>query len=172
MDFWLFDRDFDDLLSNPLAKYFGVERAPRRENETAVARRDQQGSGDNVAVARRERMFRPRCDVEESGNEFVVRAELPGITKEKVQVDYDGTRNILSLYGSSEEQHSETKEDGGFKSHFQERRYGSFKREFQLPEECKAHVGEITAKSADGILEVHCPKGKIEEPKKLQIAIQ
>jgi HSP20 family molecular chaperone IbpA len=94
------------------------------------------------------------------------------VPKEKVQVDYDGVRNVLSLSGSSEETKDESREEGGMKTHYSERRYGAFRREFQLPDGCKGRTGEISAKSTDGVIEIKCPKTAIEEPKKFQIAIQ
>lgn len=166
MDFFPEDWEFDDMIHNPFSRYNHFDRDfprfPHRFGPHAVARRDDFHPGEGEIVERREQqLFRPRCEVGEYENEFIVRAELPGIPKDKVKVDYDGARNVLSLEGTNEEQREESKEGVGFKSHFSERRYGSFRREFKLPEECRERIAEITARSTDGILEVHCPKTQV-----------
>ncbi|CAG8632584.1 7974_t:CDS:2 [Cetraspora pellucida] len=92
----------------------------------------------------------PPLDVHENEKEFVVNAELPGVTKE--QINLDVRENALVISG-------ETKKDEKYKegnTHIQERRYGSFTRSITLPRNIK--TSDITAKFEHGILEINLPK--------------
>ena len=91
---------------------------------------------------------------------------MPGLKKEEVKIEYDEKQGILSIFGEKKQKKEEKKDTSSGKYHYVERRYGSFKRLFRLPEACRSKIDEITAKSVDGILEVHCPKEKVE-PKTL-----
>ncbi|CAG8750636.1 4939_t:CDS:2, partial [Dentiscutata erythropus] len=92
----------------------------------------------------------PSLDVHESEKEFIVNAELPGVTKE--QINLDVRENTLLISG-------ETKKDEKYKegnTHIQERQYGNFTRAITLPRSVK--TSDITAKFENGILEVKLPK--------------
>jgi HSP20 family protein len=106
--------------------------------------------------------WNPRCDVEEAEGELMIRAELPGLKKEEVKIEYDEKHGILSIFGEKKQEKEEKKDTSEGKYHYVERRYGSFKRSFRLPEACRSKVDEITAKSVDGVLEIRCPKENIE----------
>ncbi|CAG8650061.1 19523_t:CDS:2 [Dentiscutata erythropus] len=92
----------------------------------------------------------PPLDFVENEKEFVIHAELPGVTKEQVNVDVREDTFVIS---------GETKKDEKYKegdTHIQERRYGSFTRAISLPRNVKTN--DITAKFENGILEVKLPK--------------
>jgi HSP20 family protein len=117
--------------------------------------------------------WNPHCDIRETPTELVIFAELPGLKKEEVKIEYDEKNSILSLFGEKKQEMEENKElpEGG-KFHLFERKYGCFKRSFHLPDSCKTKINEINAKSVDGVLEVHCPKEtEVETPIKRNIKI-
>ena len=91
----------------------------------------------------------PPLEVLTRDGEFVVRAEIPGIDKEHVNVEIDEGRAVIS--GEREEEH-EDKGEGFFRS---ERSYGRFSLEVALPEGAKAEQAKAT--SADGVLEIVIP---------------
>ncbi|KAF0447237.1 HSP20-like chaperone [Gigaspora margarita] len=108
-------------------------------------------SGNNISRSSGSRTnWAPPLDVHESEKEYSVNAELPGVTKE--QINLDVRENTLIISG-------ETKKDEKYKegnTHIQERRYGSFTHAISLPRNVK--TGDITAKFENGILEVKLPK--------------
>jgi HSP20 family protein len=111
--------------------------------------------------------------VEETEGELIVRAELPGLKKEEVKIEYDEKHGILSLFGEKKHEREEEKNTPSGKYHCFERRYGSFERSFRLPEACRSKIDMIDAKAVDGVLEIHCPKDdKPETTKKKSIEIK
>ncbi|PFH34705.1 heat shock protein HSP28 [Besnoitia besnoiti] len=92
----------------------------------------------------------PKVDMRDTGAEFVVQADVPGMDRENLRVDvHDG---VLRISGDQREEHK--KQDEGF--YLQERRQASFSRTFILPEKVKED--EIKASLVNGVLQVHVPK--------------
>ncbi len=96
----------------------------------------------------------PAMGIVENDDAFVVSAEVPGINAKDVDVSIDD--NVLTLSGEKKEEKEEGKP--GSKYHMWERRYGSFRRSFTLPQAVDAD--KIVAKATDGILTVTLPKTK------------
>ena len=94
----------------------------------------------------------------EKPTEVVIHAEVPGLPKEEIKVDYDEEHNVISISGEKKSEHKEDKETEQGKYHYLERTHGSFMRSFKLPAECKSKMSECTATTKDGVLEIHCPK--------------
>jgi HSP20 family protein len=94
----------------------------------------------------------PQIDVSEKDNALVVRADLPGVKREDVQVELDEGRLILR---GSRRQADEQRGDGFFHS---ERSYGSFSRVIPLPRGVDADACE--ARYEDGVLEITIPLPK------------
>lgn len=106
----------------------------------------------------------PVVDIKETENEYLLRAELPGLRREDVKVSLD--EGVLTIEG--ERRHE--KVDMGEKTHRVERFYGTFCRSFTLPEYTDA--AGIHAESKDGVLSVFVPKLKVEKRKALEIKVQ
>jgi HSP20 family protein len=106
----------------------------------------------------------PVADVSETDAEYVIKAELPEVRKEDVNITlHDG---VLTLTGERKQEKSTDNE----KAHRTERFYGSFARRFALPE--NVDESAIRAESKDGLLLIHIPKQKVEQPKPRQITVQ
>ena len=103
----------------------------------------------------------PCVDVYEEDNELVVKADLPGITKEDLNVTI--TENRITLSG--EKKHEEKVEKKDY--HWCERTYGSFKRSFRLPENVKGDAAKASFR--DGVLEIRIPKTEEAKPKKITV---
>ena len=88
----------------------------------------------------------PRIEAFQKGDRFIVRAEIPGIKKDDVEVQL--TDDALTIRGERREQHEEERE-GYFQS---EREYGQFYRVIPLPEGVISDSAEATFR--DGILEI------------------
>jgi HSP20 family protein len=92
----------------------------------------------------------PPVDLIDKGSEFVVRAEMPGVAKEDVDVTV--TADGLEIRARADRSREE-KEKGYF---YQERAYRAFERTLAFPEAVKADLAAATLK--DGVLEVRVPK--------------
>jgi HSP20 family protein len=92
----------------------------------------------------------PPVDIVEEKDRFVLRADLPGVNPE--QIDISMEHGVLSIAGERREERSEQVE--GMQR--VERISGKFYRRFSLPETADAE--HISAKSSNGILEVTIPK--------------
>jgi HSP20 family protein len=106
----------------------------------------------------------PAADVSETEGEYLIKADLPAVRKEDVSITVqDG---VLTLSGERrQEKHTDDE-----KLHRVERTYGSFARRFALPE--NADEQAIRAESRDGVILIHIPKHKVEQPQPRQIEIQ
>ncbi len=111
--------------------------------------------------------FVPRVDVAEDDKGLYIHAELPGMTKENVQVTVDEER-ILTIKG--EKRQEEQTEDNKKNFVRVERNYGSFTRSFTLPDNVNANA--ISAVFEHGVLNVTLPKMEPAKPKEVNIAIQ
>jgi HSP20 family protein len=94
-------------------------------------------------------VFSPPMEVLEREGHLVVRADLPGLTKDDVHVEV--TDEALTIEGERRAEHEE-RQGGVFHS---ERRYGRFHRQIPLPEGVNAE--QVTASFKDGVLEVSMP---------------
>jgi len=106
----------------------------------------------------------PSADISETDQEFLIRAELPAVKKEDVQVTLDG--GILTIKGERRQQNDSKSE----KFHRVESFYGSFERSFSLPD--NVSTDSIRCDSKDGVLTVHIPKAKVEKSQPKQISVQ
>ena len=107
--------------------------------------------------------FAPLLDAFHRDDALVVRAELPGIKPDDVQLEL--TDNVLVIRG--ERQPEGQVEEGAWVR--RERSYGSFERQIVLPEGTDPEG--ITANFDLGVLEVTIPHPKAVEPKKVQIQV-
>jgi HSP20 family protein len=103
----------------------------------------------------------PSVDVFEEKDVLVVKAELPGIKKEDLNVTL--TENRITLSG--EKKHEEKKEKKDY--HWCERTFGSFSRSFRLPDNVNGEAADATFN--DGILEIRIPKNKGKKEKKIDV---
>ncbi len=103
----------------------------------------------------------PSVDVTETDNAIEITAELPGVSKDDVEVDLEN--NVLTIRG---EKKSETEEKGKEK-YLYERYYGSFQRTFSLP--APVDEGKVTAEFRNGVLKVHLEKTVQAKGRKIAI---
>ncbi len=106
----------------------------------------------------------PSADISETDQEYLIRAELPAVKKEDVQVTFDD--GMITIKGERKQQ----KEDKNEKYHRTESFYGSFERRFSLPD--NVNSDSIRCESKDGILTVHIPKVETPKSKPKQITVQ
>jgi HSP20 family protein len=100
-------------------------------------------------------------DVVEDENEYVVKASLPGVKSDDLEITYN--KGMLTIKGEIKDESESTK--GQY--HLRERRYGTFSRSISLPSTVKAE--DIQAEFKDGILALKLPKAEEVKPKRIPI---
>ena len=115
-----------------------------------------------TAQQRQTTEWAPAVDVVNRDGDLVVRAEIPGVKPEEVDVTVHD--RVLTISGERKIEHEE--ERGGYL--VRERRYGSFRRSMQLPE--GVDEGSIKARFENCVLEVTLQgAAAVREPKRIQI---
>ena len=104
----------------------------------------------------------PSVDMSETKDNYVIKAELPGLEAQDVDVSISG--DVLTIKGEKKKEEEEKDEH----HHYVERYYGSFQRSFRLPANVKSD--KIDASFDKGVLKVTLPK--VEEAKKKKIEVK
>jgi HSP20 family protein len=109
------------------------------------------------------RRWMPAMDLVETEDQFVLRADLPGLGEEDVSIEVED--GVLTVSGERRAEHEQSKE--GY--HRVERAFGAFSRSLTLPEGVDA---ESVAASFDrGVLEIRIPKPEQRKPRKISIGV-
>ena len=107
------------------------------------------------------RRWLPAMDLVETQDDFVLRADLPGMSEDDVTIELQG--NVLTLSGERKSEH-----DGDDTGYYRlERGWGQFTRTLTVPEGIDSNG--ITARFDRGILEVHIPKPEQQKPRRIAI---
>jgi HSP20 family protein len=101
-------------------------------------------------------------DIEEYADKFVLTADVPGVDLKSVDVTLE--KGVLTLSGSREK----AAENSGVEARRIERTNGRFFRRFSLPDTVDGEA--VTAKAANGVLEVVIPKRPQSQPRKIAVA--
>jgi HSP20 family protein len=105
--------------------------------------------------------FMPSFDLKESKDAYVLRADLPGVKEDDIEVTVTG--NVVTVSGKREQ---ESREEGD--QYFAiERSYGGFSRAFSLPD--GANLDDVKADLKAGVLTVSIPKRPEVQPKKVSV---
>ena len=104
----------------------------------------------------------PAVDLYEGKEEVVLKAEVPGLSKEDLKIDL--TDSMVTISGEKKKE-DEVKEEAYT---YSERSYGAFSRSLQLP--CAVKADKVKATFKNGILEVKLPK--TEEAKKRHVTVK
>jgi HSP20 family protein len=116
------------------------------------------GAGNGGQTMRR---WMPAMDLLETEDHFVLRADLPGMTEDDVNIELEDT--TLTISGQRKAEHEERKE-GAYRV---ERAFGSFSRSLTLPQGVDPEA--VTANFEHGVLEVHVPKPEQRKPRRIAI---
>jgi HSP20 family protein len=103
-------------------------------------------------------------DISENPKSYCLSAEVPGVKKKDLKVDYQGKNLTIS----GEKSHKTEKEDEF--NHMVERTYGKFERTLRLPE--NADFEKLKAKFDNGVLDIEIPKKEVNEPTKSKVTIE
>lgn len=103
----------------------------------------------------------PKVDITETEDAYRVRAELPGVSKDDVTVEFE--HGLLTIRGEKKSQRDEKNEKG----RRLECSYGAFSRSFSLPQDIDPD--QIAAKFKDGVLDVTVKRTPVSKPKQVAI---
>ena len=105
-----------------------------------------------------------KVDIFEEGNDVVVKAELPGMKKDDLEVNL--TDDTITVSGEKKKEEKIEKKD----YYRVERSYGSFTRSFRLPKEVQSDKAKANFK--DGVLEIRVPKTEEAMKKEKKVTIE
>jgi HSP20 family protein len=108
------------------------------------------------------RRWIPAMDLVETADNFVLRADLPGMSEEDLKIEVED--NVLTISGERKSEH----QDGEQGFYRVERAFGSFSRSLTLPNGVDA--GAVTAGFDRGVLEVRIPKPEQSKPRRIEIS--
>jgi HSP20 family protein len=108
------------------------------------------------------RTWVPPVDIQETADGYRLQAELPGLTKDDIQITLEN--NVLRLSGERKFERDAKKEN------FQriERTYGAFTRAFALPQQVNSEG--VQAAFENGVLTITVPKAEQAKPRKIEIS--
>lgn len=118
---------------------------------------------DALETSYRRGAWEPAVDISETADEYQIQADLPGLTKDEVKINYED--GVISIRGEKKQE----KEEKNKNFHRVERSYGVFERSFRLPN--RIEIGKIEAKFKDGVLSLRLPKSEEAKPKEIPIRI-
>jgi HSP20 family protein len=104
----------------------------------------------------------PALDFYEEKDDLIVKAEIPGLTKDEIDISLEG--NTLTIKGEKKEE-EEVKEEDYYRC---ERSYGAFSRSIDLP--VAVQTDKVNASFKNGVLEIRLPK--TEEAKKNVVKVK
>ncbi len=107
----------------------------------------------------------PPVDLHDHHDHYELYVEIPGVDPTSIDVSY--LNQVLKIRGEKKVKTPSQEEGMVIK---QERRFGTFCRSIELPDDIKE--GDLTASYHDGVLEVTVPKSESSKPKSIKIDIQ
>ena len=145
------------LATRPIQDLFSIHNEMSRlfDNWTRPARYRVEGQSLD---------WMPVVDILEADEHVEIRAEIPGLSEQDVQVSV--TDDVLTLKGEK----TQESEENDKKYHRVERSYGRFQRSFTLPANLNPEA--IKAKFTNGVLAVSIPKVEKVKPKEIQISVE
>ena len=108
------------------------------------------------------RSWAPAVDIKENEDSYLVKADVPGVDPKDIEVTFDN--GVLSISGERRLETNEENED--YKR--VERIYGSFSRQFSLPD--TVNSDGIKADAKNGVLEISIPKAEKAKPKRISVS--
>lgn len=148
--------DLKDNIKDALSRWFSRESRPQEPESSLEVQR----------AARLPRAFfsgAPLVDLEETDDELIVSAELPGFAEKDFAVELTGERLVIR----GEKKNASEKQGAGY--YYAERSYGSFARAIALP--CEIDREGVKARFKNGVLTVAMPKTERAKAKQVRIEV-
>ena len=120
---------------------------------------------DDIYPDYEDKMTMP-VEIRDKKDEYDIRAELPGVKKEDLDIDLN--ENYLTIRAKKVEEHNEEEKDGSYKK--SEFKYGEFSRNIYLPQDVDAE--KIDATLEHGVLKIKAPKLEKEKDTVKKITVK
>ena len=121
-------------------------------------------SSSNFLTSFNKNIWSPKFEVLNIDESYIVRADLPGLTKKDVNIEI--SNNVITVSGERKNKYSNDKSN----HNYSEFNYGSFSKSFSLPKD--SVIEKIDAKMKDGVLTFEVPRLKPMKPKVKKISIK
>ena len=108
--------------------------------------------------------FNPTCEIHENKSAFLLKVDLPGVSKEDIKIDLHDNRLTISGERREEKTNNEEKD---LKTHFSEVFYGSFSRTMTFPMAVDAEKTE--ARYENGVLTMTLPKKGVQGARQISV---
>ncbi len=147
---------------------FLIKKTPDRflksvnDEISSILSRNMEGLFPDYSFPDEEKLAMP-VELKEKENEYTVKAELPGVKKEDLDIDID--KNYITINAKKEEEKEEN-EQGYKKSEFS---YGEFSRTVYFPQEID--VEKTKAKLEHGVLKIEAPKREAEKENRKKLTV-
>ena len=147
---------------------FLIKKTPDRflksvnDEISSILSRNMEGLFPDYSFPDEEKLAMP-VELKEKENEYTVKAELPGVKKEDLDIDID--KNYITINATKEEEKEEN-EKGYKKSEFS---YGEFSRTVYFPQEID--VEKTKAKLEHGVLKIEAPKREAEKENRKKLTV-
>lgn len=148
-------RGFRGLARDPFRDLFDLQRGINQLFDGSFG-----APREDVAL----KAWTPAVDVYEDENAFLIKLELPEVSRDDVKVSLN--ENTLSISGERRVENEQKREN----YHRVERSYGQFYRSFTLPPNVNAEA--INAQFKDGVLRLTLPKKEEAKPKQIEVNVQ
>lgn len=103
-------------------------------------------------------------DMFEEGDDLIIKAEIPGMKKDEISIDFSG--DVVTISGEKKSEERTERKD----YYRVERSFGSFSRKLHLPVEIQ--IDKTRASFKDGVLEIRMPKSEAEKKKMRKITVE
>lgn len=143
---------------NALTKYTPVLGGLRREIDRLFDDMLNVGNGDQTPFA----LWAPRTDVSETDDRYMLRMDIPGLSKKDLNIELRD--DTLTISGERKSEH----EENGESIRRVERSYGRFFRSFTLPH--ASDKDKVKARMDEGVLTIEVPKREESRPRKIDIS--
>ena len=169
-DIFEFEREVNEMINNHIGEniinhteaIMPSEMSPWRPFREAVSLRDAMDRlFEDSVITPKSIEAMPKIDIKETKEAVVVKAELPGIEEDKVDIEI--IDDVMTISGEAAEE--KVQEGEGY--HYKESHSGAFQRSFSLPADVKAE--KAAADMKNGVLTISVPKIEPKKAKKITI---
>ena len=140
-----------------------IRWSPLRDLDDLFGRYSRGLEGQFPSLLGDETKWRPAANIVENESEYTIKADLPEVKREDIDVKVEN--GVLTISGERRIEKSSEEE----KEHRRETYFGSFTRSFALPDNTDENA--ISAESRDGVLLVHVPKAKSQKREAVSIKV-
>ena len=128
---------------------------------TQMVRGKREGDVARVERARDRRTYLPNVDILETPEEFLILADMPGVTPDHIEIEYE--QGVLTIHGQVDPRQDEAT------TRYLLREYGvgDFHRSFTIGQGVDAD--RIEAHFKDGVMELHLPKAEAVKPRRITV---